>query len=210
MTPTRIIAVLLILAAVIALLALLLILPGAEEPSADVASRLQAGRCAQPCWRGIQPGVTTLDEAETILREDEALEITREAERVCGQSSNPFWQLCAEAEAATVTRLNWILPASGDERVFLADTIAAFGEPFAAKLCGRLDTWHSVVVFNGNVVVIAYGGSALMNEPRRLAPDQRVEQVLYYAEGTMPPRYMQDAPPWRGYGEVAEHPICQI
>jgi hypothetical protein len=210
MTLTRTHLVILILAAAIVLIALLLILPDIVESPARDAARLQTGDCAQPCWRGIRPGVTTLDEAEAILRDDAALEITKEDDRVCGQSSSPFWQICADTQAATVTRLNWILSVSGDERVFLSDAIAAFEEPLAAKLCNRLDTWHSVVVFNGNVVVIAYGGSVMTNEPRRFAPDQRVEQVLYYAEGMTPPRYMQDTPPWRGYGEPAAHPICQV
>ena len=153
-----------------------------------------------------------LDEAEAILRQDDALDITIDDGRLCGQSNSPFWQICVEAQAANspVTRMNWILPVSGDGRVFLADTIAAFGEPFAAKLCGRVDTWHSVVIFNDNVVVVAYGGSVIMNEPRRFAPDQRVEQVLYYVEGMIPPLYTQDGLPWRGYGEPAEQSVCQI
>src|SRR5689334_8090131 len=46
---------------------------GLSQQNAPPNARLFAtGNCAQPCWHGIQPGKTTLNEAEAILRADMA------------------------------------------------------------------------------------------------------------------------------------------
>lgn len=109
-------------------------------------SRLfETGNCSQPCWHGIQPGKTTLDEAEAILYS--------ESDFVTGIVQQPplldcdiewsfiafpeFWG-CASAKNGIISDM-WV----GVETIHfktagldLGYALYSLGSPIAAEVCG--------------------------------------------------------------------------
>jgi hypothetical protein len=81
--------------------------------------------CAAPCWYGITPGITTIDEAWTILFED------WDQESVCPYTFTrdaigcENYRVYAPAEHEVVERIT-LTPT---ERLTMAEIIQAFGEP---------------------------------------------------------------------------------
>src|SRR5437870_2552846 len=60
---------------------------------------IRAAQCTpMPCWQGIQPGKTTMDEAKAILTANTAftvLDVSRPGDLCWYSADGPFWRNCA-------------------------------------------------------------------------------------------------------------------
>ncbi len=169
--------------------------------------------CAAPCWHDIQPGKTTIDEAEALLQADHTTLIANvyrlqtqqfayTDHQLCWDiQGRPPWQGCAAASAlpvkgGPVTRLDFDLVLDSNPPFQLGDAIVKFGQPQVALLCSRLGFVYTRIFFPNNVEVRAINQRDQLR--LELTPNMSVYSVRYYYPSDEPP-YPFDAPPWRGF-----------
>lgn len=172
---------------------------------------VDAGNCEQPCWRGIQPGTTTLDKARAAVMTGSSVSFMQVESRfdneACWETlTDPAWLACTVFLYGMRTgqriQLIHIDPPQGALR--LGDTVALFGEPVAASLC-----WWNMniagmpsyflrgrVFFRGNVEAWVYDRKQPM--ARHYTPDMIVFTLRYHYPADEPP-YPFDTPRWPGF-----------
>jgi hypothetical protein len=179
----------------------------AIEPSIAVRL-LSPGACPQPCWRGIQPGKTTLDQAEVILRADGKFTLEPNSftdpfgkinYQLCwSRSSAPRWEGCATRRGS---------PNPNDPiddivlipEIRLGEVVQALGQPTGFQLRLGTDTIDADLYFGGNIRVdagIIY--SAMMSSYNyQLTPYITIVRVTYFRPEQQP---RCNPHPWRGFG----------
>ena len=185
----------------------------------------QETTCSPPCWEGIIPGVTTREEALSLL--DESKMTTNESEegeelygsqvdgivfdlrRAEGQGSGIIG-ISEETELVNLI----VLPF---ENICLEDAIETFGEPDAifAPLYSLLD--HAYILWEDDGIIIHfYNRHIYPIEPDLCMPENTQYYVYLYEPGLdrfeIPLPYLQSLleletlqdnyfHPWKGYGE---------
>jgi hypothetical protein len=171
--------------------------------------------CEQPCWRGIRPGKTTLDEAEQLLRAGRDARIQRKPGSLeWTTATTPPWQGSAfRWSTFSIGSINYItlLPPPGTLQ--LGDAITIFGDPIVANLCWRtgnaaplkLPYLGARVHFRGNVAVLAYNP----DNPTELRYDPKMVVLsLMYSYPAAEPPYAFDTPSWRGFARTRAEQVC--
>jgi hypothetical protein len=179
-------------------------------------------KCPQPCWRGIQLGVTTLDEAYTTLRADQAsiTEVAQPYEHIVN------WRLPFLPSVAP-SLMHWFGRPGNDVQAIrfdvnpfsknefkLADAIFLWGTPRAMSVyyCAGADAYHAVVdvFFTGNVQVRTvelfndWQGRPVPSEVRP-TPDLLLVMVRYYSDSN--DMIMRLPPNWRGFRHLEENTL---
>jgi hypothetical protein len=181
-----------------------------------------AGQCTQPCWLGIRPGQTTLDQAQAIFAASGTLSASPatpnfDNERCWYLQSSllppPAWRVCTVyryigSHTISLIRLS---PPQGTFR--LGDAVALFGSPTASTLCmwnTRIDNMPSQVLrariyFKDYVEVWAYN----LRQPLALVYDPNM--MVYSVNFNYPsedPFYQPDTPRWRGFARPKRRVPC--
>ncbi len=187
------------------------------------AAMLDAGPCAQPCWHGIQPGQTTFEDAQTLLRgRTDVLDVaysTVDSHLHWITATEPPWRGRGfRWSAAGGGAVDFILMEPPPDVMRLGDAVAIFGAPVVSTLCWRFDNNQpnlagklprpflgAHVYFNGDVEVLAYNPTRPTE--RRFDPDMVVWSVTYNYPDQEPP-YRFDAPIWRGFTVADDSPVC--
>ncbi len=175
---------------------------------------VDAGDCQQPCWRGIQPGTTTLDKARASVTAYNQVSFAQVEPRfdneACWETlTESAWRACTVflygARSAQRIQLIHIDPPQG--ALLLGDAVALFGEPVAASLC-----WWNMniagmpnyflrgrVFFSGNIEAWVYD----LKQPmvRHYTPDMIVFTLRYHYPAAEPP-YQFDTPRWPGFKQA--------
>jgi len=170
-------------------------------PESVASGIVMTKTCDLPCWRGIQPGKTSLNEANILLKANkpfiETIYLGRQGkdvpaldEAVCWSIAvTPRWNGCTGRgilETGPVTQLELTPPTY----IFsLGDAVTLFDNPLAVQMCSRFVS----VYFPHDVEVVVSAGKF-----PRLDPWQSVYLVRYLYPGTEPP-YQFDTPSWRGF-----------
>src|SRR5579859_449428 len=160
--------------------------------------------CPQPCWRGIRPGHTTVDQARNLLMADapfiqhvtnnNASDVPGQP-RVCwSMDVNPDWTGCAERDVVSdgpVNRIELHIPV--ETHFTLGEAILLFGKPQGAVICPQYGLQLAAIYFANGVAVNTH----LDEEPDKLAfdPDMPVFLARFDALGPEPP-YRFDVPHW--------------
>lgn len=205
---------------------LVLILTGSREISRRLSSAspeaaiLGVEACNQPCWHGIHPGVTTLDQAAENLRADQVLvanvldvqlgDFASRRREVCWQIRSQLdWRGCALRDQGFAGPINRVELEPPDPGLSLGDTILLFGNPVAAEYCVRLGFYYAFVYFPDNVEVRARGESPIQSGAAapRYDPTMQVFMVRYHYPADEPP-YAFDTPRWRGFTYVRGRAGC--
>ena len=172
------------------------------EPPAAIAL-LDSGDCPQPCWHGIRPGVTTIDEAKALLRIDKTVTRVEQTElQLCWQLPERLATedgrscLFRHAESRQVTSLG--LSISSDA-MQLGDAFLLFGSPRWIDGCQEQPL--TILYFDrGTYIFLA---PSLQTQSWRLRPEMTVLQIGYFDEGGFKQRgYL---PRWQGFVTV---PSC--
>jgi hypothetical protein len=155
---------------------------------------LDTGPCNQPCWQGIQPGITTVAELENPA----TTAIVRRT---------PY-RINRAADYGGPRIMNFDLSTSG--RLTLGDVMRAWGPPERIGYLGldysRTVTGNKPAVsaefyyFDGLVVVHAFGTGA----EARLSPAMRVDTITYYAPGE-PVYPLGKTTTWHGLASVSRY-----
>ncbi len=184
---------------------------------------LRAEGCEQPCWHGIQPGRTTIEEAEEALRSAAPVisdvnrtqlnDFANSRRELCWNiAATPPWRGCVvglgeRASGGPIGRLD-LDPPWGSLQ--LGDALTAFGRPLTATLCLRSTgigrTYMDAEVhFPGNVMIRAYN----IHAPAlaRFDPAMTVYAIQYFRPAEEPP-YRFDAPAWRGFIWAGDQDGC--
>ncbi|MBN1286772.1 MAG: hypothetical protein JXB47_15340 [Anaerolineae bacterium] len=168
----------------------------ALTPPSVAEQMLSAARfdCSQPCLQGIAPGVTTLEQLETLLENNPLVQPGSIAYQAPEQEGGVGYMRCnltgpyryhrnywgwieANVQDGTVTRLEF-----GLQRDFLrddfrlGDALAVFGRPELCKLVGP-DTVVIIYPRSGALVVAATDDY----RPLPLSPGWRIVMVEYRA-----------------------------
>jgi hypothetical protein len=155
---------------------------------------LDTGPCDQPCWQGIQPGVTTLAELNSPAT---AAMIRRTPYRI--------------SHAATYGGdrvMSFELNTQG--KIALGDLMRVWGPPERVAYLGldysRMGTLNKPALsarlyfFEGLVVVQAFS----LDTARRLSPDMGVYAITYYAPGE-PAFPIGKTTGWHGLASVSRY-----
>jgi hypothetical protein len=184
---------------------------------------IRAGRCTpMPCWQGIQPGKTRMEEAKTILAADKAVTIVSSPSYsgdICWYTAyGPFWRSCARQawdpkDGDVVESINIEVPR---DALRLGDMILLFGPPGETSTCSIANPAALTGQTNGPRRLIAvfasfedYIGIMAVNtgtsQVRRLDPNMVVLRLTLHSTGWVP---LTDAR-WRGFGRsTSRTDIC--
>jgi hypothetical protein len=155
---------------------------------------LDTGPCDQPCWQGIQPGITTVAALENPATTD----IIRHT---------PY-RINRAADYGGSRIMNFDLSTSG--KLTLGDVMRTWGPPERIGYLGldysRTGNTNEPAVsaefyyFDGLVVVQAFGSGAAP----RLSPEMRIDTITYYAPGE--PAYpLGKTTTWHGLASVSRY-----
>jgi hypothetical protein len=194
-------------------------LGGVDDPPVAVAM-LDTGPCAQPCWQGIQPGKTTLDQVAEIVgvrgaSTGHSIHSLYSNELCWKMSAAPHWRGCArrqwDTNPGTSIKSIELEPPAATLR--LGDLVMILGEPVASRLClvprKRSSPEQQImahVYFRHNIFVLA-DNPLQPNEPR-LDPAMAVRWIFYYAPSA--PLYDDSVPPWRGFSAPFDARYCGV
>lgn len=186
------------------------------QPINPAQAILSVSACTQPCWHGLSPGVTTLDEADAMLNSDTqnvqaVVDIQpglfERPRHVCWTLSvDPGWTGCALRHDGAPGVINEIyLTAPHNQGFSLGDTLVLLGQPAASKLCTRLGFMSATLYFPNNIEVDAFEDHLAADG--RYDPHMRIFQVVYHYPSDEPP-YPFDTLQWRGFIYVRDLPVC--
>jgi hypothetical protein len=165
---------------------------GQMDPPAP--TYLETGECDQPCWQGIQPGVST---------REQFAQRARTVGLFSGRATDYGDGVAAMFELSTWGVLT------------LADLLRAFGPPDRVSCLG-LDhtTMYPGLSLVISVQVYFADGLIVANAVRPdtwpyLSPDMQVRWIRYYAPGE-PVYEIGDATPWYGFASVKRYRACHF
>jgi hypothetical protein len=184
---------------------------GADQP--DPVPYLVAGDCAQPCWRGLQPGQSSQDDVLAAAQQrglvmpgslELGVDRASATPYIYWRTSNlPSYGVRASFEASTLQRLDLDVQRS----LRLGDLVDLFGTPTHATLCPRViagyavlrsSTYATLYYRDGLIEVLAMTPYATS---QRLRTDMQVLRITYHAS---PDRDVTThAARWQGFGRLA-------
>jgi hypothetical protein len=166
---------------------------------------LQPVGCPQPCWDGVQPGHSRVQDALLILNANPlVVDLIR-------NDPNPVFPCELEWKMVTIPiftgcmvirpdqPVDTIILRFEDEQIRLGDVIDLYGMPVAAELCHRFDfgirfrnNVFGTLYFPNHIIIAAYN-----QEPDqwRLTPTMFVKMIRYTQADTVPAQ----APRWEGF-----------
>lgn len=159
--------------------------------------------CSQPCWNGIQPGQTTLQEVVQRLSADPTVRITSsQTTLVCWDTSiGQFARGCAyswRGLGVDDDRIQVLDLFPGSRAFMLGDALLSFGAPVAYQpYCGAA---NGNVYFEDSVITVLPVGGV------RLSPMQPIVYVSYVSTATT--WYSTFTPLWRGFRSLPTKRLC--
>lgn len=186
--------------------------------SIPAAAALDTGECSQPCWQGIEPGVTWINRAQGILaaREGNVEDVQFPVIPHLGTghvlcwaiNETPPWSGCAirRPTSASITLVDLRLPIGA---LRLGEAMMLFGMPRAAEVCRSRFSGEIFgrVHFETFIEISARGMIALTPSGPRLDPHMSVTMVRYHRPSEIPP-YRFDMTAWRGFSMMENTPFC--
>ena len=196
-------------AAIVILMGLLLFgarTTGSAATPGTIASQFMAEQCSpQPCWRGIQPGKTPMDQTRTLLKADNSNPLNDY--KLCwpGQTNaDSCWHLSVTSNNPPDGPADELLFDVPPDALRLGDLMAIYGPPLSSQLCyistpsnGDVDDSISrplmiaYLTFRGGIKVTAYNS--------RLLLDSRIEASMSVARLKLQSASDINNPAWHGF-----------
>lgn len=163
----------------------------------------------QPCWRGIRPGVTSLNQTRAILQTNTSAGQNTDDYRLCYQP-NACWDLSVRSWSADPQDPVGVLTFQPTPGAFLlGDAVALYGDPLTSQLCQIIAPSNgdlgpevprpvmvAYMTFHGNIKIVAYQPNDPMQ--KRIDPAMNIYR-LYYQVG-----YDIYTPRWSGFSQQAK------
>src|SRR5262249_28062252 len=141
----------------------------------------------QPCWHGIHPGITPIEEAEALIRSDKSLAIDEQS------SDRSFGELCWRGLPSTQERgcffrswlpLSFPTAPSGSHQSTFGDAVNMFGAPTAVQVCYDVETEHKIFValYFGDTVYAVGRSFDLSRIHNRISLDTPIDFIAYSAQ----------------------------
>jgi hypothetical protein len=165
---------------------------GAGQSVALPPTYLEAGACAQPCWQGIKPGISRIEEF---------MERARTAGPYSGRTTDYGDGIAAMFELSTYGALT------------LGDVLRELGSP---ERVGCLGLDHSTLVPAQSLVMSVNlyfaEGLIVVNAVRsdllpQLSPGMQVRTIRYYAPGE-PVYGIGETTGWHGFATSRRYRVC--
>ncbi len=192
------------------------VLAGRRQPTSARLAMLRLTDCALPCWIGIVPGKTTLDEAHAIIESAFGQSPDYDFSAAWSDSSDLLPVILSEK--ANWANSIWIGLRVRPDRVVdsivfyfdrpdnpitVADLHNLFGAPSYVKL-------PNLSVDRSNEFVLTYGddfsGAKIYAEIEgRLQWSEQVHTLVLYTHDQIPILQMKDQRPWEGFRTVASY-----
>ena len=174
--------------------------------------------CKRACLLGIQPGITSLEEAATLLRMHPLTDHLVHSTQTTFYSDDLYVTLdMNEKNIVTFVSVSF-----REETVRLGDLITGMGTPDAVELALVMHGQH----YNGGFVSWIYDESlfatGLMATERQFSPQQPVEYLELHTQPTLIPTPVMMhsrpmsiylTPDWLGFGSIQkylDHPKCSV
>lgn len=171
---------------------------GSQGKPSPLVAIYEAGECPQPCFRGIRPGITTLFQADALIRTDSSLAVVESnTQHVCWTRSFSTSQDggCALSYAGRVDGLvDEITIAIPEGTLKLGHLIQALGDPVGIDKCGNLISPY--VVFKGGTLVWFHD---IWRAGERFDPNLSIGGILY--RRSYPGEEIFNSP-WRGFAKI--------
>jgi hypothetical protein len=171
---------------------------GRQNTLPPLAATYNAGECPQPCFRGIRLGITTLAEANALIRADSSLNlIESNAQHVCWTRSFITSQDggCALTYAGNVNApIDEITISLPEGALKLGHLIQALGQPIGIDKCGNLISPY--LIFQGGTLVWFHD---IWRTGERYDPNLSVGGIIY--RRLYPGEEIVRAQ-WRGFTQV--------
>jgi hypothetical protein len=177
---------------------------------------LDPGNCPQPCWHGIQPGITTVGKAVEGLSSDvdfDSTALTTNSGRLrpCWRTASyGIWRVCIENVEQLSDSVSFINLWPSQDGIRLGDAINVLGDPLSIYSCPanaglRLDvssqyTWSVFLVFRGSIRVTAYKSFDLSTdkyEIPKVSPYMMIRDFSYYPDQNFEAGAVYQT--WRGF-----------
>jgi hypothetical protein len=188
---------------------------GLDGPPVSLAM-LETGACSQPCWHGVKPGKTSLDQVAELAY-SQSRENYNSAQML--YANEYCWKIPSERTWHGCVRRNWasnpgtpiesleLEPPDGALR--LGDTFRVFGEPVAAESCqSSPGLSNSKIVaqlyFRDHIIVTV--SHPFQPDNTRLSPAMAVRWMYYYAPTAS--GYVEGIPSWRGFSTQLAVDYC--
>jgi hypothetical protein len=182
-----------------------------ETPSDWWIAWLAHPVCKPPCWQNITPGVTSRDEAASILKNTPGIVITYNTIR------GVEWNFGTKAEGGSVILSDdgtisgiWIGSIS-DRKLLLKTIVASYNEPkYVKPIECREGECEIALVYPSEgmflTVYIKYNGIANASPQFEILPDSIIDRVYFIEPGIekFQEYFIQDyglPMKWKGYGE---------
>ncbi|MBX3081682.1 MAG: hypothetical protein KF716_08600 [Anaerolineae bacterium] len=162
-----------------------------------------------PCWYGLQPGKTSIQQARTIL-DSSAEPVGNDIFQLCPDGNGACWKVTVTASGRDPdSALDNIDLNASKQQLRLGDLIALYGSPISGTLCYIITPTNGGITedvprplmvgnisFKGHVQVFVYNP----NDPKaqRFDPNMIVNQINFKS---LPD---QTAPRWRGFESVSK------
>lgn len=199
----RMLNILVVVVVILVLFALLVMRQGQLEKLPDLLI-IGAGNCSQPCWNGIQPGITSYRAARgSADNADDFHNLHTNQDYFCESRTN--YQVCIWEYNGVVSEIH-LNPT--DETVQMADLAAFFGEPLTARICTQIDTWISQISFAPGSVAIGAMQTHFDGQPIRHAPEFEVVEIIYFSSHSSAARRYLTQLPWTRWGLVDQTQPC--
>ena len=174
---------------------------GTLNASPAAVAQFRAQYCdPQPCWQGIRPTVSTLQQIKVLIHVD-----PDNPRPACWNIvSDSALNACVFAPDNDVVRTIYIFPPS---TLRLSDLVMLYGAPISSTLClgddvdGIDPPLFFLVRFKGDVVVRGFDPSS--SRSKRLNPNLPVLQITYGTARSVP-----EGTTWHGFSALRHVSYC--
>jgi hypothetical protein len=204
----------------IVLLALLIlvarVIGGRNKPAA--LAMLAPGNCPQPCWHGIQPGITTMEGARAILGADPAIEFVPPPSPIVSEGLELCWHVksaalsagCMSTSGESGGQVAFLVIRLHQGAMRLGDIINLVGQPASISVCSSIERiistlprphWSVYAISENHTAVEAYGTLYLANGffVWRIDPNMIVYDIVYSSPRA---NYDSEDQKWRGFKQI--------
>jgi len=160
---------------------------------------LDAGHCASPCWYGVQPGKTTLEQARDWFKSGDTWQAVAQdwphAYRWALKAADGWQMVVTRDYKASASIIADIEVDPPDGALHVGDILRKYGDPLGMRVCARPRS-HVHLYFTDHIEIIAVAPEHGTIE--HLDPQLDVEYIFFHDPSSASTTYLS-AERWQGF-----------